>query len=174
MTDLLLNEVGALYDIYNNTNGPQWTLSPNSNVWNFADPRPCVPGSEWHGLTCYCIPSLYCVVVSIDLSFTNLHGRIPTTIGTFSNLRQLDLEANQLHHTIPSEIGSLLLLEHCSLYDNHITGTIPSELGQLLSLRFLTLGGSFDGSNFGDLNLNFNVEASLMSGCPPIWVSLRI
>jgi len=49
----------------------------------------------------------------------------------------IDLSSNNLHGTIPSSLGSLSSLTGVTLAANNLTGTIPSQLGSLANLHVL-------------------------------------
>ncbi len=113
-----VDEYNALVDLYNATNGPNWT-SEQSN-----------PDDNW--LTSALVEDWYGVavdnnhVVSIDLNNNNLDGIIPNSIGDLIGLQLLYLHYNQLTGSIPSSIGNLASLEVLYLFDNQLTGSIPS------------------------------------------------
>ncbi|KAL9240494.1 hypothetical protein vseg_014704 [Gypsophila vaccaria] len=81
------------------------------------------------------------LVKLIDLSYNQLHGRIPVGISRLVGLVSLDLSGNSLSGNIPSEIGNLTGLELLDLSHNHLTGGIPVSLTKVTSL------GIFDVSN---------------------------
>ena len=57
----------------------------------------------------------------ISLSFNQLTGGIPQTIGSLSNLEELYLGYNKFSGGIPSEIGNLVQLQILSLSNNSMT-----------------------------------------------------
>lgn len=79
------------------------------------------------------------VFTSIDFSFNEFKGSIPSTVGELKALYVLDLSNNALTGSIPHTIGNLTQLGSLDLSRNQLTGTIPSELGNLTFLSFLNL-----------------------------------
>ena len=65
---------------------------------------------------------------------------LPSSIGRFTQLRELSLNGNQLQ-SIPSEIGSCQMLEKLSLANNQIS-SLPNSIGWLYRLEELHLGGN--------------------------------
>ncbi len=129
-TDIPQIECEALVDLYNSTDGSNWSDSPG-NGWN-QNNAPC----SWTGVTCWLSH-----IALINRNSKGLSGTIPSTLENLSNLRlqTLSLFDNQLTGTIPPELGNLSNLENLTLHRNQLTGTIPSELGNLSDLRGLSL-----------------------------------
>jgi Leucine-rich repeat (LRR) protein len=128
----------ALQDLYDSTDGPNWSNYDwyyYDTAWDFSNPdaNPC--DEQWFGVTC----SLDYRVISLSLSYNNLRGTIPSTIGQLSSLEDLDLSDNYLIGSIPSTIGQLSSLYSLYLSYNELNGTIPSTIGQLSSLYSLYL-----------------------------------
>ena len=151
-------EYQALVALSNSTNGPGWTHHDN---WLTA-------GAPWYGVT---VTSGH--VTSIDLSYNQLSGAIPSQLGSFPNLRNLYLHGNQLSGAIPPELGNLTNLQYLYLYNNQLSGTIPSQLGDLANLQGLYLDGNqLSGtipSELGNLtNLrNLYLHGNQLSGAIP-------
>ncbi len=78
-------------------------------------------------------------VVTLNLAYNGLTGRIPSEIGYLSNLEWLDLNDNELKGAIPPEIGNLSSLKYLNLRVNELKGAIPPNLGDLSSLEHLNL-----------------------------------
>lgn len=74
---------------------------------------------------------------TLNLSYNQLSGDIPATIGNLSGLSFLDLRGNRFTGEIPDEIGSLAQLDYLDLSHNHLTGPFPANLCDLLGLEFL-------------------------------------
>jgi hypothetical protein len=152
----------ALQDLYDSTDGPNWYNYNSYTRWDFSNPyvNPCDEG--WYGVTC----SLDYHITSLYLSYRNLIGTIPSTIGQLSSLQYLFLSSNHLIGSIPSTIGQLSSLQALVLSYNQLTGVIPSTLGQLSSLYYLYLPynnligtipdtiGQLTSLNYLDLNNN--------------------
>jgi hypothetical protein len=77
-------ELGALNDLYADTEGFQWY--DNSN-WGTGDP--CL--NTWYGVMCNVTNT---AVVQLILNDNDLTGTIPTTIGNLIYLNYLDLDDN--------------------------------------------------------------------------------
>ncbi|KAK7844712.1 receptor-like protein eix2 [Quercus suber] len=76
---------------------------------------------------------------SLDLSYNNLLGKIPDSLGRLGSLRYLNLEYNSFWGSIPASIGSLSSLQDLDLSNNKMNGTIPESFGQLSKLVNLFL-----------------------------------
>uniref|UniRef100_A0ACD5TYS6 Uncharacterized protein n=1 Tax=Avena sativa TaxID=4498 RepID=A0ACD5TYS6_AVESA len=77
------------------------------------------------------------------LDFNGLGGKIPSSIGDFSNnLEMLLLSEDQLIGDIPSEIGKLTGLTVLVMQTNFLSGRIPDTLGNLLNMSLLSLSGN--------------------------------
>ncbi len=127
---LSADERQALVDLYNNTDGANWSLSAN---WLTGDP--CVPA--WRGVTCNWENT---TVTHLQLNTNNLNGGIPPAIGNLTALQYLYLGYNQLT-SIPAELGNLTALQRLGLYNNQLT-SIPVELGNLTALQRLELSSN--------------------------------
>ena len=117
----------ALVDLYNATDGPDWT-----NATNWASGAPL---NEWHGVD----TDPGGRVTRLNLEFSNLRGPLPTVLGRLTRLEFLNLHGNQLTGEIPSELGQLTNLSRLDLGSNQLTGEIPPELVQLTNLSSLAL-----------------------------------
>ncbi|KAG6719137.1 hypothetical protein I3842_04G188300 [Carya illinoinensis] len=78
-------------------------------------------------------------LISLQLQFNNLSGRIPPEIGSIKKLNYLYLYQNQFSGSIPPEIGNLSNLLELQLYKNFLAGPIPSTMGKLCKLIKLSL-----------------------------------
>ncbi|PWA37929.1 cGMP-dependent kinase [Artemisia annua] len=79
-------------------------------------------------------------LVNLFLDNCNLIGVLPISIGNLSDqLSTLNLERNQLHGSLPSSIGSLVGLTALYLGDNRFKGKIPTTIGKLQNLQILSL-----------------------------------
>ncbi|CAD6335859.1 unnamed protein product [Miscanthus lutarioriparius] len=77
---------------------------------------------------------------SLDLSATNLSGRIPNWIDEWRNLSDLLLSDNRLLGSIPLETGMLANLKRLYLDNNHLNGSISRDhLANLENLEYLDL-----------------------------------
>ncbi|VAH99874.1 unnamed protein product [Triticum turgidum subsp. durum] len=78
-------------------------------------------------------------LVSIDLSFNQLTGRIPEEIAALDAVMNLNLSWNQLSGKIPIKLGALKALESLDLSRNKLSGGIPSSLSDITYLSYLDL-----------------------------------
>lgn len=101
----------ALVDLFNNTNGVNWT---NKTNW--------LTGSidTWYGVTL-----LSGRVDILNLSTNNLSGSLPSAICQLTSLRYLYLAHNSLSGTMPSCFSDLDSLNSIDLSFNNFTGTFP-------------------------------------------------
>ena len=120
----------VLVELYNATNGPNWTDSTN---WNSS-----APVGEWYGVSTDGAGR----VTGLHLGENQLSGPIPSSLGSLTRLEYLDLYTNQLTGSIPSSLGSLARLRQLNLADNQLTGSIPTSLGDLTRLVNLWLDGN--------------------------------
>ena len=123
----------ALVDLFNNTNGTNWT---NKAGWLQA------PLSSWYGVTLDTTGS----VSTLRLGYNNLVGYLPNSLGNLSNLTELELYSNHLNASIPSSLGNLTKLKYCYLESNSLSGNVPVALRGLTS--FYVSNNQF---TFGDL-----------------------
>jgi hypothetical protein len=89
----------ALQDLYNQTNGSQWTWkTPQTiygTIWDFShsDPNPCA--AQWQGISCSSNCSFTpCMITGIDLDNYGLNGRLVPSIGNISSLQSLNISNN--------------------------------------------------------------------------------
>ncbi|MCG8605218.1 T9SS type A sorting domain-containing protein, partial [bacterium] len=150
----------ALVDLYNSTDGPNWT---NNSNWLSDLPLPA-----WFGVTVENDR-----VTSLDLSRNNLAGPLPSSIGDMGGLKDVFLQGNKLTGPIPPEIGNLTNLFGLRLAANQLTGSIPSEVGNLASLERLflqtnQLSGSIPPEIGNLLNIqHFEVAGNQLTGGIP-------
>lgn len=158
----------ALIELYNSTNGPDWS---NSTGWREgADGDSCDPcnwnGGTWYGITCENNR-----VSEVNLSDNELTGSLPPVI-SLESLTSLDLSNNQnLSGQLPSfdensSLFSLLLngnnhsgsfpeydlpvLETLDISDNNLDGPIPL-LSSLPQLKYLLCFGNNISGNLDNL-----------------------
>lgn len=100
----------ALQDLYNATDGPNWTVNTN---W-------LTPLTEnWYGVTI-----TGGKVRSIVLPFNNLNGQLPPSLSSLNDLRVLDLGNNNLTGGIPDAYTALTSLAHMDLSNNNLSGDV--------------------------------------------------
>jgi len=103
-----INDSLALVDLYNSTNGANWT---NNTGWLQS------PVSNWYGV----VMDTTGRVTSLNLYFNNLTGSIPNSIGGLANLNNLNLFYNQLSGNIPIGLTSLTKLKLLDIRYNNYT-----------------------------------------------------
>lgn len=118
----------ALIDLYNSTDGDNWT--DNTNWCTDADL------SEWYGVTTDSDGR----VSQLDCFKNNLVGSIPESIGNLTNLTSLSFQTNSLSGSIPESIWNLTKLQSLSLGANYqLSGSIPESIGNLENLLMLKI-----------------------------------
>ncbi|NLU40344.1 MAG: T9SS type A sorting domain-containing protein [Bacteroidales bacterium] len=123
----------ALVELYNNTDGKNWTNNAN---WCDTVP-PLAPLSEWAGVTVNGNR-----VVKLVLTNNKLTGALPVEIGTLTQLTELSLHSNALSGNIPEEIGEIDSLRTLNLSNNLLDGPIPATIGQLSKLNSLSINSN--------------------------------
>ncbi|XP_010464796.1 PREDICTED: receptor-like protein 12 [Camelina sativa] len=93
-------------------------------------------------------------LTTLDLSYNDLTGQIPDSIGNLTQLTSLQLFGNQFSGQIPSSIGNLFHLTSLNLLENNLDGEIPSSFGNLNQLTGLIVGGNKLRGNFPIVLLN--------------------
>lgn len=86
---------------------------------------------QWNAFTGR-IPSSIGSLTDIGVYYAygnRLDGEIPETVGDMTGIRFLGLSSNMLTGPIPESIGRLRHLKELSLHTNRLTGTIPASLG---------------------------------------------
>ena len=117
-------EKEALLDLYNVTNGSEWSSS-----WNIDQPV-----SSWKGVTI-----LNDKVIALTLTNNNLEGSLPESIGNLVHLKVLNLHKNKISGVIPQSIQNLKNLKSLNLSFNALAGSIPGEITQLVQLEYIDL-----------------------------------
>lgn len=125
----------ALKELYNSTNGDNWTDNTNWNiVMNNPPPTDC-DLSHLAGVQ----TDLNGRVFEINLYNNNLNGILPQSIENLTHLKNLYLGNDEIAGEIPSGIGNLSSLEILSISDCEISGSIPSTFANLINLKVLYL-----------------------------------
>ncbi|GLJ42047.1 hypothetical protein SUGI_0870660 [Cryptomeria japonica] len=78
-------------------------------------------------------------LTSIELSETDMKGRIPSGIWNISCLKHLVLSRTGIEGETPAAIGNLISLQSLDLSATRIEGAIPAAIGNLISLQSLDL-----------------------------------
>ncbi len=122
-------DLAALIDLYNATNGPNWT--DNTGWAEGAAGSNCNPcDGTWFGITCNDNDRVELLSLR-----NNLTGSIPSSIGQLSQVELLDFVNNNLTGSIPDEIFALPRLERLFFTVNNLTGGIPASIGNAPALR---------------------------------------
>ncbi|KAL6839790.1 hypothetical protein ACP4OV_030478 [Aristida adscensionis] len=78
----------------------------------------------------------------LSLSYNNLSGSIPPTIGNVSSLTEIRLQENLLTGSIPETLSQIHNLGVLTLGYNELSGYVSPELCNISSLRIFDLGGN--------------------------------
>lgn len=120
----------ALTALYGETGGAHWKEAAN---WLGEAPL-----RDWHGVE----TDDEGHVISIELGYNNLKGRLPPELALLDRLETLRLIGNGLTGPIPPELARLDRLATLDLSVNLLTGSIPPELGRLANLSVLDLSAN--------------------------------
>jgi hypothetical protein len=86
----------------------------------------------------------------LKLNWVNVSGPLPTQLGQLTKLVDLELSGTELRGTLPTEWNSLTNLKSLDVSAAlQITGTVPSEYGRMTSLKYIDLGGTMLGGTVG-------------------------
>jgi len=82
---------------------------------------------------------------SLSCAINRVTGTLPSFLGQMLSLRRLNfkgssLPSGQLHGTLPSSLVSLTNLASLTLFRNSFTSPLPGWLGEMRSLQYLDLG----------------------------------
>jgi Leucine rich repeat N-terminal domain len=114
--------------------------------WNFERSTSDGEYCNFTGVTC----DRDFMVTMIELNNTELTGRLPDTLSSFSSLRRLRLYNNSIEGTIPVNLLRIPTLQLLNLGQNLISGTLPefdsSNLFTRLTLRRNAISGTIPDS----------------------------
>lgn len=127
--------------------------------WNDSGIGACSGG--WLGIKC-----VKGQVISIQIPWRGLGGRITEQVGQLTALRKLNLHDNALAGEVPSSLAILKNLRGVYLFNNKLSGTIPQEIGNSPALQALDLSSNLlrgpiplgigRSNNLYRVNLSFN------------------
>ncbi|XP_047982776.1 probably inactive leucine-rich repeat receptor-like protein kinase IMK2 [Salvia hispanica] len=116
-------------------------------------------------------------VISIQLPFKGLGGRISDRIGQLQSLRRISLHDNALVGAIPATIGFLPNLRGLYLFNNRLSGSLPPSISNCPLLQTVDVSGNqlagvippnlANSTRLYRLNLSFNS----FSGSIPVSLS---
>ncbi len=142
----------ALINLYNSTNGNNWS---DRTGWNGPVGSEC----SWYGVVC---DASQTHVIAVALRNNHLTGRLSSFTQVYSgylvlgltSLQGFDVSYNELTGSIP-DLGWVGQMQYFSVDHNHLTGSIPASLSSLGNLR------------------NFYAQANQLTGdIPPLdWLS---
>lgn len=132
-------EKAYLVDLYNSTDGANWSYSYG---WLTGDP--CDDG--WSGLGCSG-PDIngFNHVVDIYLSSNNLVGTVPANLGALPELVYFQVQNNQLTGSLPDFTGAANLY-YVNVENNQFTGSIPTFSGLTNLSDFIADNNQLSGS----------------------------
>ena len=150
----------ALTDLYDGTDGANWTKKAN---WNGAIGTECT----WQGVTCTG-PAGSEHVTGLALNSANLDGTLPASLADLTELRSLNLFQNDKLTGPITPIGALAKLVTVSLGQSGLSGPVPS-LAALTQLEdFEIRGAKLTGSTPSLAGLTklktFNLSGNLLDG----------
>ncbi|MCK4664208.1 MAG: hypothetical protein KAT68_15170 [Bacteroidales bacterium] len=160
-------EYQVLLDLYNSTNGANWT-----NNTNWLNGETNEDFANWYGITL-----TNGDITEINLTGNNLNGQIPQNISDLSMLKRFTVDNNQINGQLPETIGNLENLQYLFLSQNKLNGQIPASICNLNELRFLNLSnneltGTIPGSIGNLTNLtNLYLNNNLLSGQIPVSIA---
>jgi Leucine-rich repeat (LRR) protein len=120
VTGISKKECQALIELYNSTDGENWT---NNTGWK-ATNSPC---SSWNGVNCQGE-----FVTGLALGNNNLKGSISKKLSKLKQLKILWLNNNKLSGNIPSSLMKLDKLTYLNLNDNCLKLRVSPKLGEWL------------------------------------------
>ena len=141
--DVDINYYSAMSDIdvhfgmnYQNTFGSP-SIACNCSD-NGGTPFPCLWRNGASGFTCTGIGANATITVFRHIAFPSALGRIPSSLGIISSLKDITIQFSNISGPLPSEILSLSNLQRLVITDTNINETIP-VLNSLTSLTILSL-----------------------------------
>lgn len=120
---------------------------------------------QWEGVVCRSNinGSIHSRVTMLILSKMGLEGIIAPTLGLLDQLKSVNLSFNQLSGGLPSELSSLKQLEDLDLSHNLLSGQVSGVLSGLLSIRTLNISSNLFKEDLLELGGYPNLVAFNMS-----------
>ena len=125
VTDVSTWECNALVDLYNETDGGNWSFNGNDRAQD-NDTTAC----DWYGISCN-----EWHVVWIELEEVGMNGTIPNSISGLVYLQSFNIYGNAIT-AFPESIGELSNLTNLEFSDNQIS-ILPDSITQLTWLTSL-------------------------------------
>jgi Leucine-rich repeat (LRR) protein len=150
-------ELAALKELYNSTNGPEWKQQEGWEEGSKLGPK------DWYGVTVHerrvteivlnsngldgCLPASLSALHKLevlDLRDNRLAGKIPDIFGELQSLSDFSLGRNQLTGRIPRSLlsGTLKNIWRIDISFNHLSGMLSPDIGNLVSINFLYLNNN--------------------------------
>ncbi|KAH3760891.1 LRR-GTPase of the ROCO family [Pelomyxa schiedti] len=122
----LLEEASTLCDIKRTNSPSKWVLDPCSFT------SPCQ--HPLSGVTCNSNGH----VKGLSLSYSNMSGTLPPSIGNLWEAQQMEFDFNDLTGSIPDVFTSMMTVSTWSSLNNRLSGTIPASL-MLSTILYINL-----------------------------------
>jgi len=154
-------EIQALRDIYESTDGDNWTDNTgwpsNEAGWNQVKYIDQVVG--WYGITVE-----EGDVIHIDLYNNNLTSSndLPNSLWTLTGLEVLNIGSNSISSSLPTALSNLSNLSQLTLNNVGLVGSVPAEINSLTQLTHLNLSSNEFAGTFPDLNSLTNLEVLVL------------
>eukprot|EP00466_Bigelowiella_natans_P018611 jgi/Bigna1/80454/fgenesh1_pg.71_\ len=169
-----IQEKPCLMELWNSTNGPQWTTAATNN-WDVGCPCSGQYSAAWQGIAC----NFHCQVEELNVQNWGLEGHLPACLFSLQMpaLIRYNMWENRISGTLPVPSGrnSTLII---SLRDNKLSGTIPegyfAPLGSQAAVSFTS--NSFSGTLPEVLNaevdelIDLELSSNRISGSIPQWL----
>lgn len=160
VTTVAVDECNALISYYNETDGPNWTLSgvwanPSSSDGWLVAANPC----DWYGVLCWDGH-----VAGIMSENNNLSGAFPMSLFEFPKLEAVILGKNNLTGCLPENIGDLAggVLVQLAADNNSFECDLPASLWNLTKMKvFILHKNSFTGTLTGIGNMRELLSVAL-------------
>lgn len=137
--ELPAQELAALHDLYESTNGQYWDWHNVSYglPWNFTtNCNPCE--DDWQGVVCSSSPvDAHLHVTKIYLVEQNLTGTLPSSLLNLTYLEDFVVFDNGIQGNIPSMFSSMPSLHRIDLGNNFLTGSVDGVFDGLYNLTTL-------------------------------------
>lgn len=129
----------ALFNFYNNNNGPYWTMREDKNAWNFnLISDPCL--DDWDGIGCECLPMNFPISIPTQSPLTS-YNQIEKFFFDIFPMDSIDLlnESNYNYHKYKKEYESspLDFFIPIELQDNNSINLLSSIIKEYREYKIL-------------------------------------